>query len=515
MKKSYRWIGAALAVFAVAAPPARASFLQELGSPFAVGAVPYGLLPADFNGDGAPDLLSVNGASSNATLLVRRPGGGFVAEGTTPVAGGPNFGVVADFNRDERPDFAVAGYTDPGAASVHLRQRAGGFLEAPSSPFTTAPLGSIGAGDFDRDGLIDLVVGQFSAGTVTVLRQRANGRFSQEGAPIATGAQPRYIVTSDFNGDGRTDVAVSNAGPGTVSILLGQADGSLQNEPGSPFRVGLQPWMIAAADFTGDGRPDLAIANYTSNEVSLLARGADGGFTPMAGSPVPVPGGPVGVAAADFNRDGQLDLAVTSVDASTVSVLLRQGDGSFAPEPGSPLPTGPFPYGIATADFNLDGKPDIATANRNAGTVTVLLNTTPDPAVPPAPPPPAPAPTPSINARLVLAWTVSKTSVKLNSATLRDLPAGGATVKLYCKTCKVSQTLRTTKRTLSLTKLRNQRLKRKATFTVTVSAAGHNGLSFTRRVKNYGRTRKALRKTVKAPFTETRKCVSVIPGRRC
>ncbi|RKQ87207.1 VCBS repeat protein [Solirubrobacter pauli] len=515
MKKSYRWIGAALAVFAVAAPPARASFLQELGSPFAVGTVPYGLLPADFNGDGAPDLLSINGGSSSATLLLRRAAGGFAAEGTTPVAGAPNFGVVADFNRDQRPDFAAAGFADPGAAGVYLRQSAGGFLEAPASPFTTGPLGSIAAGDFDRDGLLDLVVGQFNAGTVTVLRQRANGTFSQEGAPIPTGVQPRYIVTSDFNADGRTDVAVSNAGPGTVSILLGQADGSLQNEPGSPFRVGVQPWMIAVADFTRDGRPDLAVANYTSNQVSLLARGADGGFTPMAGSPIAVPGGPVGIATADFNRDGQADLAVSSVDANAVTVLLRQGDGSFAPEPGSPLPTGAAPYGLATADFNLDGKPDIATANRDAGSVTVLLNTTPDPAAPPAPPPPpAPAPTPSINARLVLAWTVSKTSVKLNSARLRDLPIG-ARVRVYCKPCKVSQTLTAKKSTLSLTKLVNKRLKRRATFTVAISRPGWNGLTFTRKVRNYGRTKKALRKAVKAPFTETRRCVPATPGGKC
>jgi hypothetical protein len=511
MIKPYRWIFAALAVLAVSAAPAHATFLQELGSPFGVGSVPYGVMSADFNRDGYPDLVSVNGASSSATLLSRRPGGGFTGEGNTAVAAGPNFGAVADFNRDGWPDFAAAGYSEGGTASVHLRNPAGGFLPAPGTPVATGPLGAIAAADFNGDGLVDLAVGQFNAGTVTVLRQRVDGTFSQEGAPIATGAQVRYIATTDFNGDGRPDLAVANAGSGTVSVLLAQPDGSLQPEP--PVTVGVQPWMIAVADFSGDGRPDLAVANYTSDTVTLLERGATGGFTEMPGSPLAVPGGPVGAAAADFNRDGRVDLAISQAAASTVTVLLRQADGSFALDTGSPLPTGPNPYGLAAADFNLDGKPDLATANNSGASVTVLLNTTPDPVPPPPPLPPPPAPpTPSINARLVLTWTVSRSSVKLNTATLRDLPAGGATVRISCKSCKVSQTIRTTKRTLSLTKLRNKRLKRRASFTVTVRRPGYNGVSFTRKVKNYGRTKKAVRRAVRAPFSERRRVTAPPAG---
>lgn len=505
MIKPFRWTCAGFALLAIAAAPAHASFLQELGSPFAVGTVPYGLVSADFNGDGATDLVSVNGSASSATLLLRRPGGGFVAEGATAVAAGPNFGAVADFNRDNRPDFAVAGYDGGGTASVHLRTPAGGFLPAPATPVATGPLGAIAAADFDGDLLVDLAVGQYNAGTVTIFRQRVDGTFSQEGAPIPTGDAPRFIATSDFNGDGRPDLAVTNTGSGTVTILLCRPDGSLQPEAGSPITVGAAPWMVAAGDFTADGRPDLAVASYTANSVSLLERGASGGFTPMAGSPLTVPGGPVGVAPADFNRDGRLDLAVSGAAASTVTVLLRQADGSFALDAGSPLPTGPNPFGIVAADFNLDGKPDLATANNSGASVSVLLNTTPDPASPPPPPPPPPTTTPSLNARLVLTWTVNKRYLRLNTATLRDLPVGGATVKIYCKPCKVSQTIRTTKRTLSLTKLRNKRLNRRAAFTVTVTRPGSNGLLFTRKVKSYGRSKQALRRAVRAPFIETRR----------
>ena len=512
MLKSLRWTCAVLAVSFAAAPPADAAFLQEIGSPFAVGSLPWGMVTADFNRDGRPDIVAINGGAATASLLLRQPTGGFATESTTGVAAATNWGAVADFNRDGWPDFAASGW-DPGTASVSLRNPGGGFLPAPSTPVPTGQLGAIGAADFNADGLVDLAVGQYSANTVTILQQRVDGTFSQEGPALATGAGPRYIATGDFNGDGRPDLAVTNFGSASVTILLRQAGGGFAPEAGSPVAVGANPWFVAAADLNGDGRQDLAVANSGSDTVTLLERGAAGGFS---ASTLPVGGSPLGVTTADFNRDGLLDLAVTSHSANTVSVLLRQPAGTYTLDSGSPLATGANPATVVAADFNVDGKPDLAVTNLTAGTVTVLLNTTPDPAAPPAPaPPPAAPPTPSINARLVLTWTVSRSSVKVNSATLRDLPAGGATVKLYCKTCKVSQTLRTKKRSLSLSKLRNKKLRRKATFTVTISAAGHNGLSFTRRVKNYGRTKKALRKAVKAPFTETRRCVPATKGLKC
>jgi hypothetical protein len=73
----------------------------------------------------------------------------------------------------------------------------------------------------------------------------------------------------------------------------------------------------------------------------------------------------------------------------------------------------------------------------------------------------------------------------------------------------------TRKTTLSLSKLRNKRLKRRASFTVTVTRPGYHGLTFTRRVKNYGRTKAALRKAVRGPFSEGRRCVPLAPATRC
>jgi len=515
-------VGGVVAI-AVTAAPAHASFLQELGSPFPVGTAPYGVVIADFNRDGLPDVFALNGTTSSGTTILRRPAGSFQVEGPTTVAGGPSAGVVGDFNRDGSPDVAVSGYEAPGAVSVHLRVP-NGYMSATGSPYPVAKAGAIGAADFDGDGDLDIVASRYDANGLTVLLQQANFTFLAEGNAPSTGAEPRSIAVGDFNGDTRPDVAVTNRGGDSVTVLLRRPIGMTGFTPaaGSPFVVGDQPIGLVAKDLTGDGQLDLAVANYGTDNVSVLVGQGNGAFSPLGGSPFAVGDGPSGVTAADFNGDGAPDVAVANNAANTVSVLLRTVTG-FAPEAGSPYPTGRTPGQLAAADFNVDGKPDLAIPNAQDNNVTVLLNTTPDPTPPPGPgpgPAPGPGPTPtppapSINARLVLTWTITKRDVKLNSATLRDLPAGGATVKLACKSCKVSQTLTAKRATLSLPKLVNKKLKRGATFTVSITKPGWNGLTFTRKVKHYGRTKKALRKAVKAPFTEARRCIPLAAGTKC
>jgi hypothetical protein len=100
-------------------------------------------------------------------------------------------------------------------------------------------------------------------------------------------------------------------------------------------------------------------------------------FAPAPGSPFAVGTEPERVASADFNRDKKPDLAVTNTASNNVTVLLGDGRGGFAPAPGSPFAVGNNAAGITSADFNRDKKPDLATANIASSNVTVLLNTTP------------------------------------------------------------------------------------------------------------------------------------------
>ena len=172
----------------------------------------------------------------------------------------------------------------------------------------------------------------------------------------------------DFNGDGKLDLAVANQSSNNVSILLGTGTGSFS--AATNFAVGELLISVAVGDFNGDGKPDLAVANQfpiTSRSCWALARAAS----------VPQPtslwaSGPFSVAVGDFNGDGKLDLAVANSASNNVSILLGTGTGSFSA--ATNFAAGTSPHSVAVGDFNGDGKLDLAMANFNSNNVSILLN---------------------------------------------------------------------------------------------------------------------------------------------
>jgi RHS repeat-associated protein len=184
--------------------------------------------------------------------------------------------------------------------------------------------------------------------------------------PVGSG--PRFVASADFNGDAKPDLAVANTNSSTVSVLLGQGDGTFA--PKQDFPTGSTPVSVAAADVNGDGKTDLVVATY-NNLVSVLLGHGDGTFAPK--QDFPTGGGATSVVAADVNVDGKTDVVVANSLDNTVSVLLGHGDGTFAPK--QDFPTGSAPASVAAADFNADGKIDLVVANSGAGanTVSVLL----------------------------------------------------------------------------------------------------------------------------------------------
>jgi len=186
---------------------------------------------------------------------------------------------------------------------------------------------------------------------------------------IAAGAQAQALVVADFNGDGKHDLAVANGAGNSVSIYLGNGDGTFQTPVNYSTAHGF-PDAIVAGDFNGDGKMDLAVVLQRINQVSILLGNGDGTF----GTHQEFNTGtnPIAAAVGDVNGDGKLDLAVVNFNDNTVSVLLGNGDGTF--QSHADYATGVNPEGVALGDFNGDGFLDFVVANNSDNTVSILLN---------------------------------------------------------------------------------------------------------------------------------------------
>jgi hypothetical protein len=193
---------------------------------------------------------------------------------------------------------------------------------------------------------------------------------------IPVGTEPNSVEIADFNDDGKLDLVVANGGSNNVTILLGDGRGGFREANGSPFPAGHAPNDICVADFDGDRKLDLALANHESKYLTVLLGNGRGGFKPARGSPIRVSSLPHthGVAAGDFNRDGKLDLVTESWGEDKVTVVFGDGRGGFA-GPGVQFNVGKMPYQrLRVADVNGDGNADILTTNLEGDNLTVLLS---------------------------------------------------------------------------------------------------------------------------------------------
>ena len=190
----------------------------------------------------------------------------------------------------------------------------------------------------------------------------------------AVGASPFSVAIGDLNGDGKPDLAAANSSSNTVSILLGIGAGSFG--AAIDFAAGLGPVSVAIGDLNGDGKPDLAVVNQNSSDVSIFlgtGTGSFGAVTSFAVGQEFFQASPFSVAIGDLNGDGKPDLAVTLQNSNKVSILLGTGTGSF----GAPtnFAVGTQPLILAISDLNGDGNPDLAVANQSSNTVSILLGT--------------------------------------------------------------------------------------------------------------------------------------------
>jgi Bacterial Ig-like domain (group 3)/FG-GAP-like repeat len=338
----------------------------------AVGATPEGVAVGDFRGNGRLDIATANG-NGTVSVLPGNGDGTFQGPITSPVGGSLTSVAVGEFNGDGKPDLVVGTGSGldvllgNGDGTFQLKSTVP-FLVDPSVPDVTESVTSVAVGDFRGNGKQDIVAN--ASGNLDVLLGNGDGTF---GGPVALSVGPVSIdsvVVGDFTGDGKLDLVTSNAAPPssggpTLSVLAGNGDGTFR--AARTVTAGEAGNALAAGDFRGDGKLDLAVASdFGANNATVLLGNGDGTFVTTPA--VPAGSLPSAVAAGDFTGDGQLDLVTTGFGGNAV-VQLNNGDGTF--RTGPTLAVAGTPTSVVVGDFTGDGRQDLAVGTQ-AGTIDVF-----------------------------------------------------------------------------------------------------------------------------------------------
>lgn len=327
------------------------------------GPAPIGMVAADIDGDGIPDIVAADFQGSGP-IVMKGKGDGTFAPGTRVGSVGNGFGAiaVADLNGDGKPDVIAQAWTQ---IAVFLNKGDGTF--APAKTYTTVEGAQqeVLVGDVNGDGKPD-VLSLLPTGVQTWLN---TGDGTLKAGPVTTfGGTPGTFTLGKFHTGSKLDMAINNDVSQQVEVFFGNGDGSFTHKGASTS--GLITEDIRAADFDGDGIDDIITADSFSFSTTVLISDGNGGFKKT--NRINLSGlGPTSIAVGDFNHDGKMDAAMSAVLNSKIVIFTGNGDGTLTKTGEYDVTT--QPQTPALADYNRDGKLDIAVAG-DANAVSFLKN---------------------------------------------------------------------------------------------------------------------------------------------
>lgn len=356
------FLAAALATFAQTTPVFVPPATYVTNGSSVTGPSPYFSVAADFNGDGKPDLAAPdNRIADNIfgfSLVLSTPGGGFSSLLSRPVGFYVSGMRAADFNNDGRMDLLLTGST---GTAVVLGNGDGtfSFPNRIAVPLTPGAGGNCTSADVNNDGNQDILIPGDAGFTVAL----GNGNGTFRPAVLYTTSLPSvYIIARDFNNDGKVDALVNVNSVSSANMFLGNGDGTFQ----ASFPILAVPFGALAADFNNDGKIDLVYQTAQprqdgSNFAITIAMGQGTGsfleysryvFPQQFANHIP----------ADFNGDGKIDIATYYSGSGTLRVYNGLGDGSLG---GviyeTPIANGPFAF--LTTDIDSNASPDLIAAS--------------------------------------------------------------------------------------------------------------------------------------------------------
>jgi len=340
---------------------------------YPVGANPESVAIADFNGDGAKDLAVANNNSDSVSILLNQGNGTFSNAINFATGGGTSpFAIAAaDFDMDGDQDLAV---TLKNTNQVRIMKNSGG---ASFSNFATFSVGneprSIAAAKLDGDSDYDLAIGNRASGNVSVLLNLGDGTFSAA-TNYSTGQEVRSVTAGDLDSDGDQDLSISNHNSRTVTLLRNSGNGIFTSWVDLSVGGELRPDDSAIADLDNDGDLDIAIAtsgnNNALNFASIFLNSAGTFSGPMNFT---VSTEPVSIIAADLDGDGDIDIATANQSANNISILENFGPATFGAAMN--LPTGgTSPTWMEAGMLDGDSDIDLVVVNEDSNNVSVFLN---------------------------------------------------------------------------------------------------------------------------------------------
>lgn len=335
------------------------------------GPAPRGSATADFDSDGRPDVVTILNFTQGNILLATGDGDGtFTPAGEIAGTSGTQGLDAGDVDGDGDAD-VVAMTTD--LLRVEYGDGHGGFTAGPTYPLTLGGQVEPRLLDLDADGDLDVASMTFTA--VNTLLNNGSGSFTAGPTTQLPGAcAVSAISPARLNSDARTDLLAVDGCSGTAYALKSTGAGAF-TVTGSLYLSGLVPEDIAAIDLNGDGFDDLSTIGSFSFTLTTALTNGQGGFTSAVGTTQFGGAGPTSMTAADFDQDGRQDLAVSWLFSGAPGVTVLAGDGTVRMHKVGDFAVGSFPQNPMVADFDADGQPDIVTAG--PGALSFLRNTTP------------------------------------------------------------------------------------------------------------------------------------------